>query len=167
MPRKILYIDDDEGLRTLVKRGLGRDGIEVVGEPSGERGLAALTANPDIDVVALDLYMPAVLKPEAMRWRSALRAAAVGKPMAGLPPPSSVVLPAPEGGARGLLAGASLAAFTLAATPAWAEDAATDAAAAHGGKHSVNNNHRRRNRWAQCRAGIAAPASPGIRTCAY
>src|SRR3569623_1473029 len=58
MPRKILYSDDDEGLRTLGKRGLGRDGSEGVGEPSGERGLAALTAKPDIDVVALDLYMP-------------------------------------------------------------------------------------------------------------
>lgn len=58
MPRKILYIDDDEGLRALVRRGLGRDGIEVVDEPTGERGLAALAAHPDIDVVALDLYMP-------------------------------------------------------------------------------------------------------------
>ena len=58
MPRKILYIDDDEGLRTLVKRGLGREGIEVVNAGSGEDGLMALAAHPDIDVVALDLYMP-------------------------------------------------------------------------------------------------------------
>jgi two-component sensor histidine kinase len=58
MPRKILYIDDDEGLRALVERGLGRDGIEVVSEGSGERGLAAIAAHDDIDVVALDLYMP-------------------------------------------------------------------------------------------------------------
>jgi two-component sensor histidine kinase len=58
MPRKILYIDDDEGLRALVKRGLGREGIEVVNAGSGEDGLIALAAHPDIDVVALDLYMP-------------------------------------------------------------------------------------------------------------
>ncbi|HEY5278668.1 MAG TPA: response regulator [Pseudolabrys sp.] len=58
MLRKILYIEDDEALRALVKRGLGRDDIEVVSEGSGERGLAALAAHNDIDVVALDLYMP-------------------------------------------------------------------------------------------------------------
>jgi ATP-dependent RNA helicase SUPV3L1/SUV3 len=37
--------------------------------------------------------MPAVLKPEAMRWRAALRAAAADLPMPELPPGSSVVLP--------------------------------------------------------------------------
>lgn len=58
MPRKILYIDDDDGLRTLVKRGFGREGIDVVNAGSGEDGLMALAAHADIDVVALDLYMP-------------------------------------------------------------------------------------------------------------
>jgi ATP-dependent RNA helicase SUPV3L1/SUV3 len=53
-----------------------------------------------VRIGALDLFMPAVLKPEAMRWRSALRAAAAGEPMAGLPAPSSVVLPAPADGGR-------------------------------------------------------------------
>jgi ATP-dependent RNA helicase SUPV3L1/SUV3 len=57
-----------------------------------------------IRIGALDLYMPAALKPEAMRWRSALRAAASGQPMAELPAPSSTVLPAPGEGARSLLA---------------------------------------------------------------
>ncbi len=58
MPRKVLYIDDDQGLRRLVERGLGRQGITVVGAPDGESGLAALATNDDIDVVAADLYMP-------------------------------------------------------------------------------------------------------------
>ncbi|HWT12735.1 MAG TPA: helicase-related protein [Allosphingosinicella sp.] len=57
-----------------------------------------------IRIGALDLFMPAALKPEAMRWRSALRAAASGEPMADLPPPSSVVLPAPPGAAAARLA---------------------------------------------------------------
>jgi two-component sensor histidine kinase len=56
MPRKILYIDDDAGLRTLVQRGLGREGIEVVSTADGETGLTLLA--DDIDVVAVDLYMP-------------------------------------------------------------------------------------------------------------
>lgn len=47
-----------------------------------------------IRIGALDLFMPAVLKPAAMRWRAALRAAAAGAPMPWLPPPGSVVLPA-------------------------------------------------------------------------
>ncbi|MEA3018386.1 MAG: ATP-dependent helicase [Sphingomonadales bacterium] len=48
-----------------------------------------------IRIGALDLFMPDVLKPEAMRWRTALRAAAGGEAMPALPPSSSVLLPAP------------------------------------------------------------------------
>ena len=57
-----------------------------------------------VRIGALDLFMPAVLKPEAMRWRSALRAAAAGEPMVTLPAPSSVVIAAPPDGARVQLA---------------------------------------------------------------
>jgi len=46
-----------------------------------------------IRIGALDLFMPAVLKPEAMRWRAALKAAATGLPMPHIPPPGAVVLP--------------------------------------------------------------------------
>jgi len=48
-----------------------------------------------VRIGALDLFMPAVLKPEAMRWRAAFRAAAAGAAMPALPPQSSVVLPRP------------------------------------------------------------------------
>ena len=57
MPRHVLYIDDDEGLRALVKRTLGRENIEVVTAGDGESGLAAL-AEREFDVVCVDLYMP-------------------------------------------------------------------------------------------------------------
>jgi two-component sensor histidine kinase/CheY-like chemotaxis protein len=57
MPRNVLYIDDDEGLRTLVQRGLGREGIAVVTAPDGESGLKVLQEQ-EFDVVAVDLYMP-------------------------------------------------------------------------------------------------------------
>jgi ATP-dependent RNA helicase SUPV3L1/SUV3 len=56
------------------------------------RGVTAL----GVRIGALDLFMPAALKPEAMRWRSALRAAAAGRPMPALPSPSSVVILAGE-----------------------------------------------------------------------
>jgi ATP-dependent RNA helicase SUPV3L1/SUV3 len=39
--------------------------------------------------------MPEVLRPEARRWRAALRATAAGEPMPALPPESSVVLSTP------------------------------------------------------------------------
>lgn len=58
MPRKVLYIDDDAGLCALVKRSLGREGIEVVTAGDGEAGLKVLGDNPDVDIVAVDLYMP-------------------------------------------------------------------------------------------------------------
>jgi DNA-binding NtrC family response regulator len=44
MPRNVLVIDDDEGLRRLVSRTLERDGIRVVSTPDGESGLKALAA---------------------------------------------------------------------------------------------------------------------------
>ena len=57
MPRNVLYIDDDEGLRRLVSRALERDGIRVVSAPDGESGLRALAAE-EFDVIALDKNMP-------------------------------------------------------------------------------------------------------------
>jgi ATP-dependent RNA helicase SUPV3L1/SUV3 len=48
-----------------------------------------------IRIGALDLFMPVLLKPEAMRWRAALRAAASGQLMPALPSHNAVVLPTP------------------------------------------------------------------------
>jgi ATP-dependent RNA helicase SUPV3L1/SUV3 len=48
-----------------------------------------------VRIGALDLFMPAVLKPEAMRWRAAFRAAAAGRPKPALPAHKAVVLPTP------------------------------------------------------------------------
>ena len=57
MPRNVLYIDDDEGLRRLVSRALEREGIRVVSASDGESGLRALAAE-EFDVIALDQNMP-------------------------------------------------------------------------------------------------------------
>jgi ATP-dependent RNA helicase SUPV3L1/SUV3 len=56
-----------------------------------------------IRIGALDLFMPDVLKPQARRWRTALRAAAAGVAMPELPPEAAVVLPAPPEPGRSLL----------------------------------------------------------------
>jgi ATP-dependent RNA helicase SUPV3L1/SUV3 len=56
-----------------------------------------------VRIGALDLFMPEVLKPEAMRWRTALRAAAASAVMPALPPHSSVVLETPGDERRALM----------------------------------------------------------------
>ncbi|WP_102958923.1 sensor histidine kinase [Mangrovicella endophytica] len=56
MPR-VLYIDDDEGLRLLTQRALRRRGYEVVTAASGDEGLARLI-DEFFDLVAIDHYMP-------------------------------------------------------------------------------------------------------------
>jgi two-component sensor histidine kinase len=55
--RRILYVDDDEGLRRLVSRALGRRGYAVTCAASGEEGLAQARATR-FDLIALDHYMP-------------------------------------------------------------------------------------------------------------
>ena len=55
--RRVLYVDDDEGLRSLVRRALERRGYAVTLAATGEDGLAALQAG-EIDLIALDHYMP-------------------------------------------------------------------------------------------------------------
>ncbi|WP_022724371.1 sensor histidine kinase [Rhodopseudomonas sp. B29] len=56
-PPTLLYIDDDEALGRLVRRGLERQGFRVEYVSSGEAGLTRLQQS-GIDVVALDQYMP-------------------------------------------------------------------------------------------------------------
>jgi two-component sensor histidine kinase len=57
MPKNVLYIDDDEGLRRLVERGFAREGVRVVTAADGESGLKAM-ATEEFDAIALDHYMP-------------------------------------------------------------------------------------------------------------
>ena len=71
MPRNVLYIDDDEGLRRLVSRGLEREGIRVVCASDGESGLRALAAE-EFDVIALDQNMPGSRRAKHA-WRAFMR----------------------------------------------------------------------------------------------
>ncbi|PWG03884.1 helicase-related protein [Sphingosinicella humi] len=77
----------------------------AVAEPvaSLEREQRRVLSRLKVRIGALDLFMPDMLKPEAMRWRTALRTAAAGEPMPALPPPGSVVLPTPDDGSRPLV----------------------------------------------------------------
>lgn len=54
---RVLYIDDDDGLRRLVERALKRRGFDVVPASGGAEGIARAAAER-FDLVAVDHYMP-------------------------------------------------------------------------------------------------------------
>ena len=53
----ILYVDDDDGLRRLVRRALERRGYDVAIAGDGLEGVAMAAARR-FDLVAVDHYMP-------------------------------------------------------------------------------------------------------------
>jgi CheY-like chemotaxis protein len=57
-PGRVLVIDDDEGLRTVMSRQLQLAGFDVVTAASGADGLDTLRADKSIRVVLLDMIMP-------------------------------------------------------------------------------------------------------------
>jgi two-component sensor histidine kinase len=57
--RRVLYIDDDAGLRRLVTRALERRGFKVATAENGEEG-CRLAAEGDYDLIAVDHYMPGI-----------------------------------------------------------------------------------------------------------
>lgn len=56
-PIRVLYIDDDAGIRRLASRALARRGYDVTLAELGEEGLA-IAARERFDLVAVDHYMP-------------------------------------------------------------------------------------------------------------
>lgn len=55
--RRILVVDDDAQIRTLVKSVLERAGFEVTGARDGREAISLLTSG-DYDVILLDVIMP-------------------------------------------------------------------------------------------------------------
>ncbi|HEX8215472.1 MAG TPA: helicase-related protein [Allosphingosinicella sp.] len=97
------------GVRSTLAMLVDEGGIvarEAVAPPlaSLDREQRRAIARLKVKIGALDLFMPDILKPEARRWRTALRAAGAGEAMPILPPHSAVVLPLPaDPGERALL----------------------------------------------------------------
>ncbi|CAN5517603.1 response regulator [soil metagenome] len=69
-PLRVLYIDDDAGLRRLAARVLARNGYVVTVAETGNEGLA-LAASDTFDVVVVDHYMPGM---DGLATLKALRA---------------------------------------------------------------------------------------------
>lgn len=56
-PKRVLIVDDDAGVRTMLGRVLAGEGYAVRSEDDGEEALAAARAEP-FDLVLLDLALP-------------------------------------------------------------------------------------------------------------
>jgi CheY-like chemotaxis protein len=57
MPRRVLVVDDDPGIREFVLLALSDEGYDVLAAPDGHAALACAAAHPP-DVVLLDFNMP-------------------------------------------------------------------------------------------------------------
>ncbi|HVF93406.1 MAG TPA: response regulator [Sphingomonas sp.] len=68
---RVLYIDDDPGIRRLVSRALSRRGYDVTCAEGGSEGIALALSQP-FDLIAVDHYMPAMDGIETLRQLRAL-----------------------------------------------------------------------------------------------
>jgi two-component system response regulator MprA len=59
MDTRILIVDDDEKIRTMLRRSLSADGFQVSEAADGEKGLASLRAEVH-DLVVLDVGLPGI-----------------------------------------------------------------------------------------------------------
>jgi CheY-like chemotaxis protein len=64
---KILVADDDDDIREVIALVLEPFGFETVGACDGVEALAALRANPDVQLIILDLMMPRLGGAEMMK----------------------------------------------------------------------------------------------------
>ncbi|MBE9531292.1 MAG: response regulator [Proteobacteria bacterium] len=67
MKKKVLVVDDEEGIRFLYKEELEEEGCDVVLASNGEEALKALDSDSDIDLVLLDIKMPGMDGVEVLR----------------------------------------------------------------------------------------------------
>ncbi len=64
---RILVVDDEAVLRTMLRRLLTKAGYEVLVAESGEVALATLTAEVHVDVLLTDVRMPDLSGPDLCR----------------------------------------------------------------------------------------------------
>jgi CheY-like chemotaxis protein len=58
MPTSVLVVDDEPGLRELLRRWLAGPNEVVLEAQSAEAAMAVLTQTPDVEVALVDLQMP-------------------------------------------------------------------------------------------------------------
>ena len=60
MERRVLVVEDEESIRSLMSRFLTRQGFDVATAADGQEGIERLEGDKDFDVLILDLMMPRV-----------------------------------------------------------------------------------------------------------
>ncbi|MDD5634458.1 MAG: response regulator [Candidatus Omnitrophica bacterium] len=58
--KKILIIDDESGIITILKKYFVKSGYEVLTSIGGEEGLKMVQIRPEVDLIILDIKMPKV-----------------------------------------------------------------------------------------------------------
>lgn len=67
LPKRVLVVDDDEGIRQFAERALTSDGYEVVTAGDGPEALRLVEAQPRFDLFVLDVVMPGMRGDELAR----------------------------------------------------------------------------------------------------
>jgi CheY-like chemotaxis protein len=60
MERRVLVVEDEDTIRSLMQTFLGMRGFEVSTAADGQEGIERLSDDPGFDVLVLDLMMPRV-----------------------------------------------------------------------------------------------------------
>ncbi|MGZ3697032.1 MAG: sigma-54-dependent transcriptional regulator [Bdellovibrionota bacterium] len=68
MPGRVLVVDDEKNITTVVQAMLGRAGFETLAFNDSEQALRTLRTDDDIDVVVTDLSMPGVTGMEILEF---------------------------------------------------------------------------------------------------
>lgn len=64
---RVLLVEDDEGVRSIIADILSDDGFEVLEAGNGDEALRHLTSTPPIDILVTDLRMPGMTGWEVAR----------------------------------------------------------------------------------------------------
>jgi len=67
LPKRVLIVDDDEGIRQFAERSLTSDGYEVATAADGPEALRLVDAQPRFDLFVLDVVMPGMRGDELAR----------------------------------------------------------------------------------------------------
>ena len=66
-PRRVLVVDDDEGIRQFAARALASGGYEVETARDGQDALRSIEARPPFDLFIIDVMMPGMRGDELAR----------------------------------------------------------------------------------------------------
>jgi two-component system, cell cycle sensor histidine kinase and response regulator CckA len=73
--RRILVVDDEDGIREVARRILTRGGYDVIAAPGGEEALSLITGGgADVDLLLTDVIMPRMSGKELAERFASLRA---------------------------------------------------------------------------------------------